>query len=547
MSFTGRIRLYLVAIALLPPILMMAVVYFYSAHQAEISHRRNAAGDLRKLIDYHEQFRTRLMTSLENITDHTWFEQSVRLAQRGRNSRISFDDLRGFGLDFYELTDPDGRVVASSHRPGLIGEMISNQSDRSVDRVSLFETVEYDIDGRHAALAGRCRGKDGFAIYGGWYVGRNFIPIADQIVRGCLSVEFVEENSQAAGRYSGMEFGSLYQHGDILQTVLSGSVKAGYFLMADFGPPDQSAVFSSFIDAISLVALVSVLAAVALGMYVSSRARREFDNLIDAFGRVAAGDLNTTVMAYTEGEFSRLADSFSEMTQKLRRSQQQLATTEKIAAWQAMARKIAHEIRNPLTPIGISADDLRRSYQEKLPGFEQTLDRNTRMIRSEINRLTRLLDEFVSFARMKPPEIRETRPDKILAEMETLYQNRVSSNRVIVINRSQRSTVMLDRELITQVLVNLVKNSLESGENVTATVTVDDTGNGISLTVSDTGPGFTDEILSRQFEPYLSTRKNGSGLGLVICQRIVHDHGGNIRLSNRKEGGAEVVIILPQD
>jgi len=147
MSFTGRIRLYLVAIALLPPILMMAVVYFYSAHQAEISHRRNAAGDLRKLIDYHEQFRTRLMTSLENITDHTWFEQSVRLAQRGRNSRISFDDLRGFGLDFYELTDPDGRVVASSHRPGLIGEMISNQSDRSVDRVSLFETVEYDIDG----------------------------------------------------------------------------------------------------------------------------------------------------------------------------------------------------------------------------------------------------------------------------------------------------------------------------------------------------------------------------------------------------------------
>ena len=169
------------------------------------------------------------------------------------------------------------------------------------------------------------------------------------------------------------------------------------------------------------------------------------------------------------------------------------------------------------------------------------------MIRSEINRLTRLLDEFVSFARMKPPEIRKTRLDKILAELETLYQDQVSSNRVIVINRSKRTTMMLDRELITQVLVNLVKNSLESGENVTATVTIDNTGNGISLTVSDTGPGFTDEVLSRQFEPYLSTKKNGSGLGLVICQRIVHDHGGNIRLSNRKEGGAEVVIILPQD
>jgi two-component system, NtrC family, nitrogen regulation sensor histidine kinase NtrY len=314
-----------------------------------------------------------------------------------------------------------------------------------------------------------------------------------------------------------------------------------------FERPDQSAAMLSFTKAISVVALASVLAAVALGIFISIRTRREFDNLVDAFGRVAGGDLDTTVMAYSEGEFSQLADSFSEMTRKLRLSQERLATSEKIAAWQSLARKIAHEIKNPLTPIGLSADDLRRSYQEQLPGFDQTLDNNTRLIKSEVNRLTRLLDEFVSFARMKPPELQSVTVTNLVDKLQTLYQPEIANGRFISNSQTGRNNVRLDPDLITQLLVNLIKNGLESDANSKVTVSLADDSSLFILTVSDTGPGFSETVLARQFEPYLSSKKGGSGLGLAICQRIAYDHGGRIELKNRTEGGAEVTVWLPQD
>ena len=544
MSFTGRIRLYLVVVALLPPLLMMAVVYFYSSRQTEIAYRERATEDLRRLVTYQARFRDELVGSLESIVQTSWFDRSVRLAERGRSRQINFDDLSGFGLDFYELLDSTGQVVASHHRPGLVGETIELHR-ASAAGVRLTETTEFDISGRHASLSTSINGASGYSIHGGAYLERGFLPIAEQIVRGRIVIQFLEDD-EATSRFRSMAFGSLYRRGDGLEAVLFGNLNAGFVTRVDFEPPDQSPVFSSFMDVISLVALVSVLAAVALGLYVSSRARREFDNLIDAFARVAAGDLSTAVMAYTEGEFARLADSFSEMTLNLRRSQTQLATAERIAAWQAMARKIAHEIKNPLTPIGISADDLRRSYQENLPEFADTLDRNTRTIRSEVNRLTRLLDEFVSFARMRPPEIQTVDVWEIMNRIESLYSDAITNDRLRVETNTSRHSLQVDDEMFQQLLINLIKNGLEASDDSTITVVVKDDANDLLLTVTDTGPGFSNEILKNSFQPYLSTKKDGSGLGLVICQRIAHDHGGQVELSNNKDGGAKVTVILPQ-
>lgn len=546
MSFSGRIRLYLVATALLPPMLMMLVVYFYSGRQIEITYQETAAEDLRKLSDYRDQLRTKLETSLDRVADHSWFDRSVRLSQRGQDNKISFDDLTGIGLDFYELVDQDHRVVASYRRPGLIGEMIDKSVGLLADQRAMFESTEFDVGGRHAALAGVGSLKKGFRIYGGYYLEKEFVPFASLIFHGQLSISFAEPDHPAGSQYDNMQIGSLYRHGDILQARLLGSGESGYSLVADFTRPERGAVFASFIDAVSLVALVSVLAAIGLGLFVSHRTRREFDNLIEAFDRVATGDLNTAVMAYTEGEFSHLADSFSQMTLQLRRSQQELAMSEKIAAWQMMARKIAHEIKNPLTPIGIGADDLRRSYQEKLPGFDQTLDQNTRMIRSEVNRLTRLLDEFVSFARMKPVEIRLIKANDLLSELTTLYAGEITGGRLEINEPTGNPDLKVDPELMRQLLVNLIKNSLEASDEGQVWLSLNVTGDELQIIVSDQGPGFSETILSHRFEPYLSSKKDGSGLGLVICQRIVFDHGGSIKLSNRTEGGAEVSIVLPQ-
>lgn len=543
MTFSGRIRLYLVAIALLPPLLMMAVVYFYSSRQQELAHRQNASEDLRKLVTYQEHFREQLRLSIQRARTSETLRQ---LSTAHDNSDMTID-ARQFDLDFVEILDSTNRVIATYQRPGLVGEHINWTGATPSDSVAqLSETVEYDIEGRHASLAGLITADRGLRVYGGWYLEKRFQPIADLIMRGQVSVVYQDQDKVEFSRIAAMEFGSLYQPDKDFQALLSGGPEAGFVLTADFVPTDTSSVFTSFINVISLVALFAVLAAIGLGIYVSGRAKKEIDNLVEAFSRVSGGNLETTVMAFEEGEFAQLADSFSEMTQKLRESQSQLATSEKIAAWQTMARKIAHEIKNPLTPIAISADDLRRSFQEKLPRFEDTLDSNTRMIKSEVERLSALLDQFVGFARMSPPEIAETPIVELLRDFETLYADKLRDGQLVVRVETQRKNIKVDVSQMRQVMVNLVKNGFESGNDVTVRVALYDNRDGYRLTVTDDGPGFATQVLDQSFEPYVSTKKGGSGLGLVICQRIVHDHGGSIQLHNIPEGGAAVTILLPQ-
>ncbi|HSG69759.1 MAG TPA: ATP-binding protein, partial [Planctomycetaceae bacterium] len=270
-------------------------------------------------------------------------------------------------------------------------------------------------------------------------------------------------------------------------------------------------------------------------------------NLRQASQRISTGDFDTPVMAYDEGEFSELADALTEMSLNLKRLQRQLSASEKIAAWQTMGRKMAHEVKNPLSPIAISADDLRRSWVEKQPNFEGILNETTSTIKEEVSRLTKLLDQFVSFARMTPPTIKPSPVRDLIDRIEQLYRNDVNAERLkIEVDSSVRELKPeIDSEQIGQVLINLIKNGLESNDNPVVSLKVKTASDELLLIVSDNGPGFSDEILADSFRPYLSTKPDGSGLGLIICQRIVIDHGGNIELFNEPEGGAGVAITLP--
>lgn len=543
MSFTGRIKLYLVAIALLPPLFMMGVVYFYAQRQSEIEYRHSAGDSLAKLARYDTQFRDDLSRTLATAATGNWMTRVSRLASRGRTREIDFSDLQGFNVDYAEILDSTGQILASAHRPALVGDTLR----RDVNRTALVSSVEYDINGPHAALGGTVSGDDGIYLNAGRYLEMRFQPTADLIINGRTNITFTDSENNDTVTFARMERGILYDHNGTLRAVVSGGPGAGYFLTAEFRPPSGASVFGPFIPVVSMVALGSVLVAILLGVYIANRAQREIDNLVEAFTRVAAGDMNAAVMAYHDEEFVKLADSFSEMMRKLRESQQKLATSEKIAAWQAMARKIAHEIKNPLTPIGISADDLRRSYTEQLPGFETTLHQNTRMIRTEVDRLGRLLSEFVAFARMKPPEMRDTDIRPLLTDLVALYSGTAYADRVRIVNHAKRHRFHLGPDEFKQLLVNLIKNGLETHNDTTVELLIEENTSTLRLTVRDNGPGFAPEVLERQFEPYLSTKPHGSGLGLVVCQRIAHDHGGTITLKNRDEGGAEVVVELPQE
>jgi signal transduction histidine kinase len=545
MTFTQKLRLSLFAVALLPPLFIMGVIYFHAADQAEAIDQRNAANEIRKFRTYRSTEIADLRGAILQVSKDPLFQRAYAQIDSPRRVSVDLSPLLT-ELDFLELIDRDRSVRMSASRPALVGDTLPPfPLDPPGDSAGL-ETVEYDLNGPHASFALVVPVDSVRSLYAGRYLEHQFLPAVSTVLDADLVILFPTDSSAELALYSRMEPGQLYHDHDQYRAMLAGSRQAGFLLAAAVRTDSQRPVFRSLLAVAGAVAVGSVALALAIGFYMSYRTKREIDNLIIATTRVAAGDLNTPVMSYDEGEFAHLADSFSTMTTRLKESQERLAISQKIAAWQVIGRKIAHEVKNPLTPIAVCADDLRRSYQDNLPEFGVILDKNTAMIRAEVARLTRLLDEFVRFARMAPPEKQPTRLTFLCAEIAQLYQREIDHHRLKLESQCGEQPILLDSEQIKQVLINLIKNGLESAETARVVVNLTCPDRDLVISVLDNGPGFSDEKLKRGFEPYLSTKKDGSGLGLAICQRIIVDHGGTIGLFNRPEGGAGVTITLPK-
>ena len=538
MTFTGKIRTFLVAVAVLPTALIMMVIYFHSVDQLEQADQRKAYDNFKKYDTFRDALRSELDDNVTNLLESEQMTRTLRSPRSGRPV-----DPHLFGLDFLEITDTNLTVLASHHRPGLLGQPAQPELKRQqIDTTGLIETLEFDVDGGHAAFTTVRPLGESLLVYTGKYIDRPMLRQLSALLDAAIQIEQVDDSVLV---YASMDRGSLYQSGESYQAVLAGGQQAGFFLVATFDVGSDKPIFLDLLSVAAIFALASVVLAIFLGVYITGRAKREIDNLVSATSRVAAGDFGTPVMAYEEGEFSQLADSFSDMTLRLKETQKRLATTEKIAAWQTVGRKIAHEIKNPLTPIGISVDDLRRSHAENVPQFDKVLDETTATIKQELDRLVKILDEFVSFARMRTPELETVDLNTFLDSVTSLYRGEIDTGRIKIDNRSKSKKLKLDPEAIKQVLINLIKNGLESSPTAKVTLTLSDQKDSVVFTIEDTGPGFTEEKLANSFEPYVTTKEGGSGLGLVICHRIVHDHGGTMELYNKPSGGAAVRIHLP--
>jgi signal transduction histidine kinase len=540
MTYTGRIRLYLIAVALLPPVLIMSVIYFYAVREADRADRRHAQDRLDTFAAFDQNNRRQLALDTDQFVASTEFLRILRLAEAARPV-AQLPDLRPWGLSFAELLDSTGHVISTT-RPGLLGEHMQPPTAPPPDSTPVFTNLEYDHRGPHAALV-RHVPIGSFSLYTGRYLDSAIIEQMGDLLDTRVRLVIAPDTTMLQSR---MKPGRLYDIAGTHQAVLSGSVADGFLLLAEFSPSSQRPVLVSLLTVTGVVALVSIGLAILLSIIITNRARREIDNLIEATDRVAEGDFSTPVMAWEQGEFSQLADSISDMMLRLTDLQKRLATTEKLAAWREVGRRLAHEIKNPLTPIAISAEDLRRSWQEGQPQFERILEETTSTIKSEVHRLSRLIDSFTRFARMPSPDLRRVSTPGLISSLEGLYRPEADSGRLQVVNACRRSHLRVDPEGILQVLVNLIKNSLESDPGAGVTVTFTDNGTNAGIVIEDTGPGFSDSRLEHPFEPFDSTKPGGSGLGLVISYRIIHDHGGEITLSNTPDHGARVQITVPQ-
>jgi nitrogen fixation/metabolism regulation signal transduction histidine kinase len=230
-----------------------------------------------------------------------------------------------------------------------------------------------------------------------------------------------------------------------------------------------------------------------------------------------------------------------------------LLNAQRNAAWGEVARRLAHEIKNPLTPIQLSAEQLRRKL---LPGLDtehaRLLERATRTIVQQVDAMKQMVNAFSDYARAPEMQLAPLSLNQLAAEVVELYRVQDPAVSIGLELDPQMPEIEADRSRLRQVLANLLSNGIEAlGGVVGATITVRTRWLGTSkpaqaeLSVSDNGPGFREDILGKAFEPYVTSKARGTGLGLAIVQRIVDEHGGRITADNLGTGGARVRVLLP--
>ncbi|MDX2089065.1 MAG: ATP-binding protein [Kofleriaceae bacterium] len=293
----------------------------------------------------------------------------------------------------------------------------------------------------------------------------------------------------------------------------------------------------------------ALLAVVLLGLLVARRTARDLDKLVEGSLAAARGDLDHRVPVRSKDEVGAVANAFNFMMEDLKTSKEKLVIAERIAAWQEIARRLAHEIKNPLTPIQMAMDTLRKTWKKQHPSFGEILDESTSTVLEEADRLKHIVTEFSDFARMPKPELSRIVLNDVVKNAVKLYQEAAP----VEIHLGERLPELdADKNQINQVVLNLVENSRDAigkreGGKVTITTRLGEAGDRVLLVVEDNGPGVPAELKDKVFAPYFTTKhaKGGTGLGLAIVHRIVSDHGGRIMVSDAKGGGARFTIELP--
>lgn len=299
----------------------------------------------------------------------------------------------------------------------------------------------------------------------------------------------------------------------------------------------------------SFFALPLLLLSILVSFLLSEEIIRPIVNIEEATRRVAEGDFSYRILSRSKDDLFHLAESFNRMVTELEKSRRTLVQTEKVTAWQEIAQQLAHEIKNPLTPIKLSAERLLKKYQEDREQFERVLQSSVETILKETNSLDKLLKEFKDFSRLPTPVLRPVPLKQILEEAIQGYK--FSPHVRITVDPIPESfTLLADADQIRQMFTNLITNSLEAmpkgGEiHIRADLVKKGNTRYCRILVSDTGVGIPEEYKNQVFNPYFTTKAQGTGLGLSIVERIIFDHKGQIWFESESGKGTTFFIDLP--
>jgi signal transduction histidine kinase len=298
------------------------------------------------------------------------------------------------------------------------------------------------------------------------------------------------------------------------------------------------------------VAAGGILLAIAFSLWIAARVSRPIEQLARAAEEVAAGNWDVHVPARGRDEVGVLARSFNHMTGQLASQRERLIQSERVAAWRELARRLAHELKNPLFPLQLTVENLVRARALPEEEFDEIFRESTATLSAEIANLKTIIGRFSDFSKMPKPEFERIEARAVVARVRALYANTAGPAAGIRFEcelADEPMPIMGDPELLHRALSNLVLNAIDAmPDGGTLTISAHPMGRQVELRVTDTGEGLTPEECERLFTPYYTTKQHGTGLGLAIVQSVVADHSGTITAESRLGGGAAFIIMLPK-
>jgi two-component system nitrogen regulation sensor histidine kinase NtrY len=560
-SLRGRLLVAFLAVAM-PPVLFLALtVNFLLARSFEATTRERLDQSLGAVRAEIERRRARAREALQQVVS---VDLPALEARAIREPQVAKQVANARDLAALEIVGSDGKVVSSRHWPSGFGLADRDGLFAGDDSLRIEKVAEgYGASEQLAVMPqvqGEWRGRL-VVVRGGPLLDKAFC----QELSNLAGVE-VGLRDQGRGRWIAPPFSGLVDWPAPVfaagastrgETTLAGR---RYRWAAAPLHPDLWIVAATPRTALDEIqsnvrrVALSIAAAVLLGALVgalvfSRRIAQPVGTLARSARAMAAGQPAEPIRDTGPGEIGELGRAFSDLSEQLLTSRERLLQAERVAAWREMARRLAHELKNPIFPIQLSIETLRRALeQEQQAGrFGELFRDASDTILDELRALKGIIDEFSDFARMPQPRMAPTDVNELVAHVLDLYRPRAGAVALEAQPAEAPPFVAGDRDLLTRAVGNLVGNALDAmPEGGTLRVSTALADGSVAIEVADTGPGLTEEQRTRLFTPYYTTKKGGTGLGLAIVQGIVSDHGGRIQVVSEPGQGTRFTLLLPR-